>query len=43
MTINQKDSSGYEEEDQSKQAVDPLNTNQNLESQSSSDASEEIS
>jgi S1-C subfamily serine protease len=42
MTINQKDSSGNEDEDQSKQGGDSLNTNQNLESQSSSDASEEI-
>ena len=42
MTINQKDLSGNEDEDQSKQGGDSLNTNQNLESQSSSDASEEI-
>jgi S1-C subfamily serine protease len=42
MTINQEDSLGDKGEDQSKQGVDSLNTNQNLESQSSSEASEEI-
>jgi S1-C subfamily serine protease len=42
MTINQKDSLGEEGEDQSKQGVNSLNTDQNLESQSSSEASEEI-